>query len=74
MAGVASMAAAISATDRNLSFAIQFLHLISNALSVWFLYANGEAIRALKGTFPHVVSTPREVGWSYHHEFHRLIR
>jgi hypothetical protein len=57
-----------------LGFAIQFLHLISKANNVWVLYANGEAIGPLKGTFPHVVSTPREVGWSYHHEFRRLVR
>jgi hypothetical protein len=64
MAGVASMAAAISAADRNFSLVIQLLHLIRKANSVWLLYGNGEVIRSIKGTQYHVASTPREVGVS----------
>lgn len=37
-------------------------------------YGNGEAIKPIKGTYPHVVSTPREVGGSRDHEFRRLVR
>jgi hypothetical protein len=64
MAGVASMAAAISAADRNFSLVIQLLHLIRKANSVWLLYGNGEVIRSIKETQYHVASTPREVGVS----------
>jgi phytoene/squalene synthetase len=62
MAGAASTAAAISAADRNFSLAIQLLHLMRNANSVWLLYGNGEVIGPIKGTHYHVPSTPREVG------------
>jgi hypothetical protein len=37
MAGVATMAAAISAADRNFSLVIQLLHLIGKA-KAWLLY------------------------------------
>jgi hypothetical protein len=54
------MAAAISAAGRSLSFVIQVLHRMRKA-KTFGLSANGEAIDRLKGTLPHVVSTPREV-------------
>jgi hypothetical protein len=58
------MAAAISAADRNFSFAIQSLHLLRKANSVWLLFGNGEVTGSIKGTHYHVASTPREVGVS----------
>jgi hypothetical protein len=64
MAGVTSMAAAISAADRNFSLVTQLLHLIRKANSVRLLYGDGEVIGPIKGTYYHVASTPREVGVS----------
>jgi hypothetical protein len=57
------MAAVISAAGRSLSFVIviQVLHRIRKTKTFGFS-GNGEAIDRLKGTLPHAVSTPREVG------------
>src|SRR6266851_2988838 len=41
---------------------------------VQLLYGNGEAIRPIKGTYPHIASTPREVGVSHDHEFRSFVR
>jgi hypothetical protein len=67
------MAAAISAADRSFSLVIQFLHL-NEKPHVQLLYGNGEAIRPIKGTYPHIASTPREVGVSHDHEFRSFVR
>ena len=60
--GVVSIAAAISAAGRSLSFVIviQVLHRIRKA-KTFGSSGNGEAIDRLKGIFAHVASTPREV-------------
>jgi hypothetical protein len=41
---------------------------------VQLLYGNGEAIRPIKDTYPHIASTPREVGVSHDHEFRSFVR
>src|ERR1700736_6325512 len=41
---------------------------------VQLLYGNGEAIRPIKDTYPHIASTPREVGVSHDHEFRTFVR
>jgi len=71
IAEVASMVAAISATDGNISLVIQFLH---EANSVCLLSGDGEAIRPIQATNSHVASTPREVGVSHNHESRSLVR
>jgi hypothetical protein len=58
------MAVASSAAARSLSSVIQFLQKPIAFGSSW----NGEAMKPPKGTFPHVVTTPREVSGSYHHQ------
>src|SRR5882672_2827857 len=40
---------------------------------VRLLYRNGEAIRPIKGTYPHIPSTPREVGVAHDHEFRSFV-
>jgi hypothetical protein len=60
IAGAASKAAAISATDKDFSLVIQFLHFQKRSAS----YGNSELIGLIKGTHYHVASTPREVGVS----------
>jgi ribonuclease HIII len=48
MAGVASIAAAISVADRNFNLVIQLLHLMRKANGVWLPYGGGEVIRSIK--------------------------
>src|SRR5260370_41707866 len=38
------------------------------------LYGNGEGNRPIKDTYPHIASTPREVGVSHDHEFRSFVR
>src|SRR5260370_793419 len=40
---------------------------------VQLLYGNGEAIRPIKDTYPHIASTPREVGVSHDPEFGSFV-
>jgi hypothetical protein len=60
MAGVASVAAAISAADRSLSLVIRFSPLDVKSrqrlASLW----KWSSDRPIKVTIPHLVSTPRE--------------
>jgi hypothetical protein len=48
MAGVARIAPAISAADRNFSLVNQLLHFITKANSVWLPYEDGEVTRSIK--------------------------
>jgi hypothetical protein len=72
MAGVASMAAAISVADRSLRLVIRFLHLDqksqqSGSLRRW------RSDRPIKGTSPHALSTPREADIQKPVRIHKLV-